>query len=301
MNNLIEPFQAGLPMSGSFTKAQLSLSINTHTHHKLEEFAKRLEVSKSTVLLTTYLAILSRYSSNYDLLIGIVNTGVLEYSPYESEEMTFLELVKQVNDVMTNKTCNSEKENLQLLFDSNEFIEGANCKILEDYNLLLDSNIRKDSTELTLYYNDNLFKKNIAENMLKNFIHLLESALDTPDELLTKLSIINTSEKQHILKEWNNTRCEYSSSSCIHQLFEEATVNYKDNKAVEVGDGLLTYQELDERSNQLARYLQKNGVSPGNNVAVCLDRSIELPISLLGVMKAGGTYIPMDPTFPSER
>ncbi|AIC93109.1 non-ribosomal peptide synthetase [Shouchella lehensis] len=89
--------------------------------------------------------------------------------------------------------------------------------------------------------------------------------------------------------------------TCVHKLFEEIVKEYPGKIAVEYEDDYITYQDLDEKSNQLAHYLRKCGVQQGSNVAISLERSLEIPIALLGVMKAGGTYVPIDPYLPSER
>ncbi|NBD32982.1 MAG: amino acid adenylation domain-containing protein, partial [Cyanobacteria bacterium] len=101
--------------------------------------------------------------------------------------------------------------------------------------------------------------------------------------------------------EWNQTQTEYPYDKYIHQLFEEKVTQFPEKVAVIFEDQQLTYQELNSKANQLANYLQTQGVEPESLVGIYLQRSLEMVVALLGVLKAGGTYVPLDPTFPPER
>ena len=109
------------------------------------------------------------------------------------------------------------------------------------------------------------------------------------------------SELHRALAEWNNTRAEYPSDKCVHQLVEERARFVPESIAVEQDERRLTYRELNERANQLAHYLRSKGVNPEVPVGICLQRSCELLVALLGVLKAGGACLPLDPDYPNER
>ena len=94
---------------------------------------------------------------------------------------------------------------------------------------------------------------------------------------------------------------EYPREKCIHQLFEEQVERTPDATAVVFEDQQLTYRELNKRANQLAHYLRKQGVGPEELVGICMERSLEMIIGLLGILKAGGAYVPLDPDYPKER
>ena len=100
--------------------------------------------------------------------------------------------------------------------------------------------------------------------------------------------------------EWNDTKTDYPKDKCIHELFEEQVERSPDAMAVVFEDQQLTYRELNNRANQLAHYLQRLGSAPKSR-RLCLDRSIEMIIGISGMFKAGGAYLPIDPTYPAER
>ncbi|MGD2088870.1 MAG: amino acid adenylation domain-containing protein, partial [Candidatus Aminicenantes bacterium] len=118
---------------------------------------------------------------------------------------------------------------------------------------------------------------------------------------LDEIKPLTAEEKQKILIEWNNTAAEYPKDKCIHELFQEQVRKTPGEVAVVFADQTLTYRELDERSNKSAAYLQKQGVKPDSLVGMCLERSLELIVGILGILKAGGAYLPIDPDYPQER
>ncbi|MCI0551725.1 MAG: amino acid adenylation domain-containing protein, partial [Anaerolineae bacterium] len=108
-------------------------------------------------------------------------------------------------------------------------------------------------------------------------------------------------ERHQLLVEWNDTQTDYPADKCIHHLFEEQVERFPDNIAAIFGDEQLTYRELNQRANQLAHHLQTLGVGPEVLVGLCVERSLEMVVGLLGILKAGGAYIPLDPNYPAER
>src|SRR3712207_466744 len=108
-------------------------------------------------------------------------------------------------------------------------------------------------------------------------------------------------ERHQLLFEWNETHTEYPTDACIHELFEEQARRTPDAVAVVFEEEQLSYRELNRRSNQLAHYLRKLGVGPEVLVGVCMERSLEMVVGLLGILKAGGAYVPLDPAYPKER
>ena len=111
-----------------------------------------------------------------------------------------------------------------------------------------------------------------------------------------------TEEKPHcLLEEWNNTQADYPTNLCIHQWFESQVEQTPDNVAVTFEEKQLTYRELNCRANQLAHYLQTLDVKPEVLVGICLERSLDMFVGLLGILKAGGAYVPLDPAYPHER
>ncbi|MDZ4347202.1 MAG: amino acid adenylation domain-containing protein, partial [Candidatus Binatia bacterium] len=145
------------------------------------------------------------------------------------------------------------------------------------------------------------FEAATIARMLGNFKTLLEAVVGDPEQRLSDLALLTKTERQQLLVEWNDTKTDYPQDVCIHQLFEAQVERTPDAVAVVCEGQQLTYQELNCRANQLAHHLQALGVRPEVPVGVCLERSLEMVIGLLGILKAGGAYVPLDPAYPKER
>ena len=119
--------------------------------------------------------------------------------------------------------------------------------------------------------------------------------------LVDDLEIVSEAERQQILFDWNQTQCYYSLDQCVHQLFEEQVKRTPDTPAIVFKDRQLTFHQLNERANQLAHYLQAQGVGPEIPVGLCVESSLEMMVGVLGILKAGGAYVPLDPRNPDKR
>lgn len=150
-------------------------------------------------------------------------------------------------------------------------------------------------------YNTDLFDAETIERMAGHFHVLLNGAIDSPDRRVGKLPLLTVDERQHWLVDWNNTDADYPEESCIHELFEEQVERTPHAVALVCEGQEVTYRWLNARANQLAHHLRSLGVGPGVVVGICLERSFELVIGLLGVLKSGGAYLPLDPSHPEER
>src|SRR5215213_10341855 len=137
--------------------------------------------------------------------------------------------------------------------------------------------------------------------MLGHLQTLLDAMAAHSDARLSELLLLTESERRRVLVEWNDTRTEYPRDRCVHELFEERAQRTPDAVAVAFEDQRLTYRELDRRANQLAHHLRALGVGPEVLVGICVERSLEMVVGLLGILKAGGAYVPLDPAYPEER
>ena len=156
-------------------------------------------------------------------------------------------------------------------------------------------------TEAALIYNTDLFDAAAITRMLRHFRILLEAAAADPDRRFSDLSLLNPEERHQLLAEWNDTKTGDSQDLYIHQLFEAQVERTPNAIAVSFEDRQLTYEELNRRANQLAHHLRSLGVGPDVLVGSCLEHSPEMIIALMGILKAGGVYVPLDPTYPNER
>jgi amino acid adenylation domain-containing protein len=150
-------------------------------------------------------------------------------------------------------------------------------------------------------YNTDLFDRSTIIRMLGNFQTLLQGVVTNPDCRISQLPILTKVEARQLLMEWNATQTDYPRDICIHELFESQVQRDPHTVAVAYKDQQLTYSQLNERANQLAHHLRSLGIKRGSQVAVCLERSIEMVISMLGILKAGGAYVPLDLGYPPQR
>jgi amino acid adenylation domain-containing protein len=158
-----------------------------------------------------------------------------------------------------------------------------------------------ETLTLRAYYDRGRYEAEAVERLVKQLERLLSSIAKDRWQRVEELSVLSEAEKREQVEEWNETRREFPRESCIQELFEAQALRRPDAVAVVYGTEQLSYGELNERANQLAHYLMKRGVGPEVVVGVCQERSVELVVSLLGILKAGGVYLPIDPAYPEAR
>jgi amino acid adenylation domain-containing protein len=167
----------------------------------------------------------------------------------------------------------------------------------------LGLNVTDIDSELVLDcdYNTDLFDAATIERMLGHFQTMLTGIVANPQQRVSELPLLTAAQRHQLLVEWNNTQAEYPQSKCINELFEAQVERTPDAVAVVFEDKQLTYRELNAQANQLAHHLQALGVGPQGLVGICVERSLEMVVGLLGILKAGGAYVPLDPAYPKER
>ena len=154
---------------------------------------------------------------------------------------------------------------------------------------------------LKLVYRRSLFDAACIAPMLEHLRTLLEGAVTDLERPLKDQPLLTGEERKRILIEWNDTRRKFPSEACAHVLFEQQVERTPDAPAVASAERALTYRELNERSNQLAHYLQRSGIVAGELIGICMERAPEVVVAMLGIMKAGGAYLPLDAANPAER
>ncbi|HZD31042.1 MAG TPA: AMP-binding protein, partial [Candidatus Angelobacter sp.] len=140
-----------------------------------------------------------------------------------------------------------------------------------------------------------------VERWSHHFVTLLMAAAANPETPIDRLPMLEASERQQLLVAWNQTVAAYRRQNCIHELFEEQAARTPDAEAVRYEDDCLTYQQLNERANQLAHHLRTKGVGKGSLVALCLQRSTNTMAAVLAILKAGGGYVPLSADHPKPR
>ncbi|MBA4147177.1 MAG: amino acid adenylation domain-containing protein [Verrucomicrobia bacterium] len=168
------------------------------------------------------------------------------------------------------------------------------------FDLCLDVNETADGAACFFEYNSDLFERETMQRMASHFCKLLEAIGNDPSQEIRALEMIPESEIEQ-MAQWNRTELPYAKDACIPELFQQQAQQHPEKTALVDGDRRLRYGDLDTRSNQLAQHLRSLGVGPDALVGLCLERSIDLVVAILGILKSGGAYVPIDPAYPKDR
>ena len=228
---------------------------------------------------------------------------------FENQDYQFEELVEKLN--LRRDLSRTP------LFDTLFVLQNMDIEPIELNNLKLTPYYLKKNTakfditlisvetdggiEFTLEYCTKLFKKETVERLAMHYLNILEEITANPEKRLAEIEMLSKEEKKRILIDFNGTEADYPKDKSIHELFEAWAERSPESIAVIFEDQQLTYRELNEKANQLARFLRDKGGKPGDIVAVMVERSIEMIIGIMGIIKAGGAYLPIDPGYPKQR
>jgi amino acid adenylation domain-containing protein len=159
----------------------------------------------------------------------------------------------------------------------------------------------EDGLRGSLQYNVELFSSETIEGLVSNYESVLRAVAESTEQRIGEISLLKDAERQQVLEGWNWTERKYDRTRTVVELFEEQVALHPEALAVVYEEEEITYRELNRRANQVAHYLQQQGVGPEVLVGICLERSAEMVVGLLGTLKAGGAYLPLDPAYPRER
>ena len=176
-------------------------------------------------------------------------------------------------------------------------IQGSTAKL----DLTLSLGEQEGKVSGFLEYSTDLFDRSTIERIAGHFQSLLQGIVADPAQAIANLPLLTEAERHQLLVKWNDTEVDNPKNSCIHELFETQVERSPDATAAEFEGKRLTYRELNSRANQLAHYLRSQGVGPQKLVGLCVQRSLKMMIGLLGILKAGAAYVPLDPEYPRER
>src|SRR5260370_34167812 len=160
--------------------------------------------------------------------------------------------------------------------------------VMANFDLTLDIVEQNEQLVCLFEANADLFEADTIERMMGHFQILLEGIAKNPGQKVSELPLLTEPEREQLLVEWNDTTTDYPSNLCIQELFEQQVANAPDAVALVWDDQEMTYRELNSRANQQAGYLRQRGVEPDARVAVCLERSPEMIVALVAILKAGG-------------
>lgn len=331
------PLEVGSPSPGDLERtsrfAGERLVIESSLREAVLLFAREHELTPQALAAGAWTLLLSRYSNREDVTFGVEIAG----RPRDLERAQFM--IGPCADILPCSVPVDETSELLpwlktvqarlLALERNAFYPPAQSAVFEHVlsiqddvevsewgrsaGLKVDEVIRPTAVPLEVriafgreasvdaLYDAARYDGETIRRILEHFGNLLRELSTAPKRRLSELPMIGETEQRQLLVEWNDTAKEYPRDECIHQLFEQQVQKDSGSLAVTFDDQQLTYGELNERANQLARYLRDLGVGPDTTVGLCVERSLEMLVGLLAILKAGGAYVPLDPEYPLER
>lgn len=328
------PLEKQEAVKPEFEPTLITLELNPDTIAKLDAIAQKYNTSISILLQACWRILLWRLTGQSDVVIGTYCDSrdyeeltsalgpLAKYLPvysYLEETFKFSEIVKQTREATEEAlkwqesfTWEQNENFFSLGFEFEEqpakytaanvsFYIHSQYVCLDRFKIQLSCLRRGDSLIAAFHYDSNLFQVEDIERLARQFQTLLDSVIDKPEAAIGELEILSASDRKQLLVEFNNTQTDYPKHQCIHQLFEQQAARTPEQNAVVFENQQLTYTQLNTRANQLAHYLQTLGVGSETVVALCVERSLDMLVGLLGILKAGGAYLPLDPILPNER
>ncbi|MDF2802807.1 MAG: amino acid adenylation domain protein [Anaerocolumna sp.] len=334
------------PSVQSFEGDYFEFLISKEASANLKTIALECGCTLNIVLLAAYNILLSKYSGQEDIIVGIVTSGrtnnslnntlgmfvnTLALRNYPCADKTFTEFLKEVKNNFLDAVDNQEYpfdeiiDKLGLirdisrnpLFDTvftyenstipEENFNGIAIKTEEvDYksakfDLAIVAEDKGDSIKFVINYCTKLFKRETISRLGRYYQNILSEIIDNIDLDIANLQLIGNEEKEKIIFDFNNNILEYPMDKSIIDLFEEQVERMPENVAIVESETKLTYDELNKKANKLARSLKKVGVTTESIVGIIAEAGIEFIVGILGVLKAGGTYLPIDPVYPKDR
>ncbi len=333
------PYDRPRAAVSGFEAGSLAFAVPESLADSLAEMAQREGVSLGVVLLAAFQALLVRYTGQEEFALGVAlqddsaeqDSKRLEFNLAMvgcdcADDPTFMDLVQRTlaaigeargeADLLARSFAsapangNGSKAPVQVgfEFEARAKADGTNRQAGRSHRHFdvpseLSIALRAQGSRMhgRIDYNAALFEASTIERMAGHLNTLLGGIAANPNQRVSRLPLVSDSEKVQILEEWNDTEADYPRHLCLHQLIEAQVDRTPYAIAAEYQGQSLTYQELDARANQLARYLQQLGVGAEDRVGVCLKRTLDLPVALLAILKAGGACVPLDPSYPKSR
>jgi surfactin family lipopeptide synthetase A len=286
----------------------------------VDAVAAELDVGSASVLLGSCFALLARDTQQTDLAVSAaLSTSAASTSlPLRvdlSGSPSLATVVQRLDSLVAEGSAHRElsfdrlldhlssedapRPESQVLF---EYAEGSELADARRFDLALQLAPRPDRSGLLagIDYRRGAFDEQTPARMLGHLETLIRAGLAAPDEPISSLPLLTEREQQQLLEEWNATASPYPAR-CVHELIADQAASSPEQVAIEYDAVQLTYSELAARADLLAGHLRSLGVGPRVLVGICCDRSVEMVVGLLGVLGAGGAYVPVDPGYPLER
>ncbi|MGB9179573.1 MAG: amino acid adenylation domain-containing protein [Pyrinomonadaceae bacterium] len=269
----------------------------------------RAELESLIGFFVNTMALRSDLSGDPTFLELLERTREVALGAYAHQDMPFEKLVEEVQP--------QRNLNRQAIFQVMFVLHNAPSTALEipglavdamrvhngtsKFDLLLSMREEAEGLHCIMEYNTDIFDEATIVRMLSHLRTLLEGIVAAPEQPISGLPLLTNAERHQLLVEWNDTSADYPHDRCLTELFEAQVAQTPQDIAVTFEEEQLTYRELNERANKLAHYLRACGAGPEVRLAICLSRSPEMIVAVLGVLKAGGAYVALDSTYPKER
>ncbi|MCX6584775.1 MAG: condensation domain-containing protein, partial [Candidatus Aminicenantes bacterium] len=301
---------------------------------KIMKLCGGTDVKLHMILVTGMFILLHKYTGNTDIMIGspilkqeiegeFINT-VLVFRNEISVQMSFKELLLEVRRTIIEANENQNYPLEVLLEELGLPATGDKCPLFDtmllfenfhdkryirdiNYNMLFSFSRLSDSIEGVVEYDAGLYRENTVAQIIGHYLRVLEQGVGDVESPVSQIEILSEQEKRQLLDEFNDNESKYPLGKLLHRLFEAQAERTPGSIAV-IGESLelnvfmpLTYGELNTRADRLAQALREKGVEPDTIVALMVESSIEMMISILGILKSGGAYLPIDPDYPQER
>lgn len=317
------------PKSAAYEQAVYKLEVPRHLSSQLIEISKGKKLALYVVLLAVFQAWLGKingHQSDITVTIPVLplpsedvsrrQIMVRNHVLYEASFREMLEQVKQtvtegykhqfvrISEIIEGLGLQNEEElRTPLAFAMSDLHTEADIRLLSDgrHEAVVVADCLPEGVHFAFHYNGRLFAPEAMEIYAQSYLFLLGQFLETPDMRLNEAMLLSQEDGRRLIAAFNNTDAVYSHELTIPELIEKQTLLAPHNVAV-CSEGIeLTYGELNERANRLAGLLVNQGIGPGSYVAVLLDRSVQMIIGVLGILKAGAAYVPIEPGFPKAR
>lgn len=315
----------------------ISLTVHADLTNNIQAIAQKYHTSISVFILACWSVLLWRVTQQQSLIIGRALDGrkyqelqesmglFARYLPLScqlEDNLKFTQIWQQIsnNESVIHKwqecffweLIDKKNYNYSAGFDFEKIgTKYANSNLsfsiqdlytcIERFKIKLSCLHRNNSLMTKFYYDSQLLAAQDIEYLSEQFHTLLKSVIKNPEANISELEILSDRAQQQILVEFNQTQTTYPQDKCIHELFVQQVQQTPNNIAVVFDNEQLTYNQLNTRANQLANYLQQIGIVPGMLVGICVERSLEMIVGILGILKAGAAYVPIDATYPQER
>ena len=312
----------------ALTDAKESFELPKELSDRLKSLAKREQATLFVLLEAALVTLLHRYTGQDDILVGTIAPTTRKSDSGQPNEVilrsrfaegsSFRSHLQQVRQCVQGAFANSNLPLEDIVSELNPPQDASRAPLVQalfafqrgsavspvrsECDLKLSISETAKGLNGAIDYRSDLFEPETIRRACAHYITLLKAISDDPEQNVSRLPMLTAAESKQLLKDWNNTAVEYPGKNRgLHQLFEEQAARTPDQVALVFEGQRLTYAELNHRANQLAYHLQTLGAGPNVLVGLFVERSLEMIVGLLGVLKSGAAYVPIDTTFPQDR